>query len=250
MIYAGVDRKNLGKLTRLTTDVSYMLSDEFPSEHLPLEYVSLINNMPVDVTKKNPYFPIDRMLERLEARYGMKPICRSAFEMTAVLDLGKWKATRTVLIPAEYTFEEFHETMQTAFGWKEYYDYAFELEGETIPQKDENDDKPPTNTWETTLSSKLEEGSKFTYLYSPRGGYRVSVQVNSIKADFDQPNPICLRCEGAVPPDDVGVVFDVAEFVEAYNDPKHPGHAEARKWAKPEWLSEPNIKLVNSTLRR
>lgn len=40
-----------------------------------------------------------------------------AYEIMASLDLGKYKATRKIIVPSNLTFSELHTVLQKAFQW-------------------------------------------------------------------------------------------------------------------------------------
>ena len=253
VLCTGADRKDLGKLTRLSINVSRMRFGREPSGMLPMEYVNIINELPIDTSKDSQaavYFPNDRMLEYLQKRYQMKPICRPAFELETSLDLWDCESCRTLLVPAEYTFADLHRVLQAAYEWKDYHLYEFRVGDERISMPLEyDDDEPDLYASEAVLSSKLEVGSVFNYLYDFGDSWEVSIYVASIRPDFDQPWPLCVSCDGPNPPEDVGGVPGFLDFVEAYNDPDHPDHEEMREWAG-YWSSEPNIYSINSALKR
>lgn len=96
----------------------------------------------------------------------------------------------------------------------------------------------------------MKTGDEFLYLYDFGDGWEVSIHVDSIKPDFDQPQPICTVCDGAAPPEDVGGVPGFIEFWGAYNDPKHPDHENVKEWVGFLWHPEPNTNWINHMLSR
>lgn len=247
-LYIGADRKDIGRLNRLTIDVSNMLFNHQPDDFIPIKLARIINDMPVDVVRKDCFFPLDRMLECLQARYDMKPICRPAFELTATMDLEIFETRRTLMIPENYTFADLHRALQAVFDWKDYHMYEFIIGQERISCEDD-EDKPLLAT-NTILSKYLKTGDEFLYLYDFGDGWEVSIHVDSINPDFDQPQPICTVCDGAAPPEDVGGVPGFIEFWGAYNDPKHPDHENVKEWVGYLWHPEPNMNWINHMLSR
>ena len=251
VLCTGNNRKDTARLNRLTIDVSSMRFDSQLTDLLPIGLASIINDIPVDVTTKNAFFPLDRMLEKLKEKYGMNPICRPAFEITARMDLDVTEARRVVLVPASYTFEELHLSLQAAFGWKKYHMYEFNIGQERISCTDEwDDEETPKLASDTVLSDYLKEGDELVYYYDFGDSWEVSIRVTSLIPDFDKPGPECTECEGAAPPEDVGGVPGFVEFMEAYKDPDHPEHEEMLEWVGYLWRSEPDIRSINARMRR
>ena len=63
--------------------------------------------------------------------------------------------------------------------------------------------------------------------------------------------PLCLKGQGACPPEDVGGVWGYAGFLEAMADPAHPEHEEYMEWIGGEF--DPGVfdlDEVNRALRR
>lgn len=48
--------------------------------------------------------------------------------------------------------------------------------------------------------------------------------------DPELKHPVCLKGQGACPPEDVGGVWGYASFLEAMADPAHPEHDEYVQW--------------------
>ena len=123
--FIGADRKETARLNRLSIDVSNYFYYEQPSELMDLSFVRRINHRIVGTANDDTFIPLERMLEGLETRYNIKPVCRPAFTMTAAMDFGAFETRRQLTIPVEYTFAEFHKVLQIAFGWKDYHMYEF-----------------------------------------------------------------------------------------------------------------------------
>ncbi|MBQ9010197.1 MAG: plasmid pRiA4b ORF-3 family protein [Clostridia bacterium] len=253
MLCTGLDKNALGRLNRLTINISNMRLHRRPTDQIPLEYVRIINMIPVDVTKKDAFFPLDRMLNRLEARYGMKPICRPAYEMTFTMDLEISTAKRTLLVPAEYTFAELHLALQTAFGWENRHVYRFTVDGERIAPPDWLTVSPEdtyTPAAGVCLSERLEAGKTFTYQYDFGDNWTMTARVDGVKPGFDQTQSVCTLCEGVAPPEDVGGVPGFIQFIKAYNDPNHPKHNAMREWVGHYWSPKPTTQCINLALER
>ena len=132
-----------------------------------------------------------------------------------------------------------------------YHMYEFVVGEERISCTDEwDDDDQHVLASDIILSDRLKEGDTLTYLYDFGDGWEVSLQVKSIRPDYDKPGPMCTGCDGAAPPEDVGGVPGFVEFLEAYNDPKHPEHQEMKEWVGYSWLPQPDIRSINYRMKR
>lgn len=248
-LFIGADRKETARLNRLSIDVSNCFYYEQPSEMMDLSFVRRINHRIVGTANKDAFIPLELMLEGLETRYNMKPVCRPAFTMTAAMDFGTFETLRQLTIPVEYTFAEFHKVLQIAFGWKDYHKYEFLVGENRIACAEDEFDSEPVLAANALLSEYLKEGDTFTYCYDFGDGWEVSVHVDSLQADFDKTHPICTGCVGAAPPEDVGGVDGFLSFLKIYNNPDHPEHKEMHEWSGYLWEPEPNIKRINAWLK-
>ena len=248
-LFIGADRKETARLNRLSIDVSNYFYYEQPSELMDLSFVRRINHRIVGTANNDTFIPLECMLEGLETRYNMKPVCRPAFTMTAAMDFGAFETRRQLTIPVEYTFAEFHKVLQIAFGWKDYHMYEFLVGENRIACAEDELDSEPVLAANALLSEYLQEGDTFTYCYDFGDGWEVSVHVDSLQADFDRTHPICTECVGAAPPEDVGGIDGFLSFLEIYNNPDHPEHKEMHEWVGYLWEPEPNIKRINAWLK-
>lgn len=246
----GMSRSEVARLNRAALDAEAIMWNGMSLEFLPLQAIHLLNDTPVDYAKGEGYYPYERMLEELEAHYGMKPICRPAYEIEASLDLEIHVAKRTLIVPTQYTFRELHRALQAAFGWQDYHLYDFAVGKERIfPGKDEFS-SGTSLAEEVVLSDYLKVGTDFSYTYDYGDNWEISLRVKSQRSDYDQPWPVCTACEGVAPPEDVGGVPGFLAFIEAWNDPEHPDHQSMREWAGYGWMPGPSLNWINSSLRR
>ena len=102
-LFIGADRKETARLNRLSIDVSNYFYYEQPSELMDLSFVRRINHRIVGTANNDTFIPLECMLEGLETRYNIKPVCRPAFTMTAAMDFGAFETRRKLTIPVEYT---------------------------------------------------------------------------------------------------------------------------------------------------
>ena len=67
--------------------------------------------------------------------------------------------------------------------------------------------------------------------------------------DYEFGYPIILEGKGACPPEDVGGLGGYKEFLEAWNDPKHPEHESMRQWGESQHYREFDIDFRNDLLK-
>ena len=66
---------------------------------------------------------------------------------------------------------------------------------------------------------------------------------------LDYLNPQVLEGEGACPPEDVGGIGGYEEFLEAWNDPRHPEHDSVREWGEGMNYKPFNIAHTNELMK-
>lgn len=67
--------------------------------------------------------------------------------------------------------------------------------------------------------------------------------------DYEFGYPIILAGAGACPPEDVGGFGGYKEFLEAWNDLKHPEHESMRQWGESQHYREFDIDFRNDLLK-
>ena len=132
VLYTGMSRSDIGPLNRMAIDLSNMRFREQPAELLPLFLAHTINDIPVNSGSKNVYWPYERMFESLANRYGVNAICIPAFKIVATLDLERYTASRTLMVPASFSFYQLHLVLQAAFGWQNSHMYEFTVDGQRL----------------------------------------------------------------------------------------------------------------------
>lgn len=244
-LWTGMSRADVARLNHIGIDMSLMRIDTM--DDIPLDLAKWVNNMPVNLGSDDCFIPLERMLDLLEARYHMKPIARPAFELSVRFDLERYVATRTLIVPAEYTFAQLHHVLQRALGWQDYHLYLFNVDGRRIA--DPWDETGAELAHQTRLDRYLKAGSTFQYLYDFGDGWEMDIDVTAFLPDYDQPFPSCTACEGAAPPEDVGGVPGYLDFMDAYADPDHPEHETMREWVGHRWDQNPSARMIDFWLK-
>jgi hypothetical protein len=171
---------------------------------------------------------------------------------------------RRVLVRDDITFHNFHQIIQTVFGWQDYHLYRFsELAWKSEPiykLPDDFDmdfyfDVPPKDSSLTKLSEVFTTPKQtFTYLYDFGDDWFHHIILEAILGEIMM-TPICTAGKGACPPEDCGGPWGYSELIETLNDPKHPEHKEMKQWLgmgkKDTWdVNAFDIGSVNAALKQ
>ena len=142
---------------------------------------------------------------------------------------------RQIIIPENFTFEQFHMVIQQSFGWKIYHLYQFSPSGYgsspviTKPSEDKWE-KPGMNASKTKLASVFNtEGQKYTYIYDFGDDW-----IHSIKLEKILPGKalkaLCSAGKGACPPEDCGGTLGYEQLKEILKDPAHKEYNSMIEW--------------------
>ena len=248
VLYTGMSRSDIGPLNRMAIDLSNMRFREQPAELLPLYIAHTINDIPVNSGSKNVYWPYERMFESLANRYGVNAICIPAFKIVATLDLERYTASRTLMVPASFSFYQLHLVLQAAFGWQNSHMYEFTVDGQRLVCTEEELEDGSLLAKDVRLDSLVNAGTSVHYLYDFGDSWEIDLKTVSKQTDYDTFFPKCLECEGAAPPEDSGGVYGYLDFLDAYNDPKNPGYKDAHEWIGYRWTPLLSIRVINGNL--
>ncbi|MDD4029611.1 MAG: plasmid pRiA4b ORF-3 family protein [Caldisericia bacterium] len=94
----------------------------------------------------------------------------------------------------------------------------------------------------------LEKYKTIPYTYDFGDNWEFTVTLEDIVFDYYFGYPTLLDGENTAPPEDVGGIFMFYEFLDAYNDPKHPDHEEYKEWADSNHFQEYDPKRINRSL--
>ena len=187
---------------------------------------------------------------------------------------------RRIIVPAEITFKRLHDTIQFAMGWWDYHLYEFEFPEEKlrITCDDEKFDEwkyysakyktvKPTKkedpggiigrmlkmklkkSQSTKIDKYLAKYATFEYVYDFGDHWQHQIQIERVIDDYLFGYPQVLEGEGACPPEDVGGIGGYEEFLEAWNDPRHPEHDSVREWGEGMNYKPFNIAHTNELMK-
>jgi hypothetical protein len=148
---------------------------------------------------------------------------------------------RRVLVPSDFTFVEFHEVIQVAFGWENSHMFFFSPKGyrsnpiiEMDPEVDESFEVISEDSLdaETTLLSEIfiSLKQKFTYIYDYGDDWNHQIMLEKILMNDEIEKPVLLNGEGACPPEDCGGPWGYDSLKKKLADKKHPDHKDMKEW--------------------
>ena len=187
---------------------------------------------------------------------------------------------RRVIIPADVTFKQLHDTIQLSMDWWDSHLYEFvfpeeklritndeesyeefkfyreKYKGKMLPESDD-----PfgfiARTLETSIrlpqtikiDSYLEKYKTLHYVYDFGDNWQHTIKLEKIVDDYQFGCPIILEGDGACPPEDVGGIPGYKEFLRAWRNPKHPEYEDMRQWAEDQQYKTFDIALKNKVLK-
>lgn len=176
------------------------------------------------------------------------------YQLKVTLEDSKPPIWRRILVPAEITLYNLHETIQIAMGWMNYHLHMFTIYGQIFgdPADDEYDNFGTKNETRYNLKQLgLSEKSKFFYTYDFGDSWDHVILVEKIlPAEKGEQYPVCLKGKRACPPEDVGGVWGYEDFLDAITDPSHEEHDEFLEWIGDDFDPEEfDLEYVNAALK-
>jgi hypothetical protein len=149
---------------------------------------------------------------------------------------------RRVLVPADFTFMQFHTVIQVSFGWLDSHMFQFSPKGwgssPQIQMPDDEDDsfspfgkKVDSLDCEDVILSDIFtiEKQKYSYIYDFGDDWNHQIILEKI-LDEKVLHPICIKASGACPPEDCGGPWAYVNIKNALTDKKHPEHKDMKEW--------------------
>ncbi len=141
---------------------------------------------------------------------------------------------REIEAPTSMTLKALHETIQQLMAWFDYHLWEFSDENYRYipPMVDDWGDKPRHNAETVRLRDICEsKQTVLTYVYDFGDDWRMRIIVTDIRqGDPDTGYPRYIGGEWAAPPEDCGGIPGFYDLLDAWDDPKHPNHGEARDY--------------------
>lgn len=162
-----------------------------------------------------------------------KPI---AYEFELTLCEVRPVVWRRFRVPANITFQRFHEVIQIVMGWQDYHLYEFRFGNVRASVPDGEyfilDDTHFDARRKRLRSFGLERNDILGYLYDFGDDWMHTLRVMYPIYDLrDQPDYLCIDGGRACPPEDVGGAVGYAHFLQIISQPSHPEYEEMRTWS-------------------
>ena len=184
-----------------------------------------------------------------------------ALELEITLDLERYTARRTIVVPETTTFRGLHNFIPAAFRWKDYHLHMFVLppaldRRETLhilgeAMDDEDNENLAPFAWDSmeTMIQQLGEGMTFQYYYDFGDNWRLDIKAVRYHWVRKEDLPICTLYEGAAPPEDVGGVGGYLDFCDILSDPDNEAYRDKRRWAGKGWFYPYSAEKITRKLR-
>lgn len=183
---------------------------------------------------------------------------------------------RSVVVPAEITFEALHDVIQFSMGWKNYQLYDFNINEEKLritgdeeaileyefyskikltKKNDPNgyiakmlEIKPKLSN-NVKIDKYLAKWKTIEYIYDFGDYWKHSITLEEIIEDYKYSHPTCLEGEGACPPEDVGGIAEYEDFLEIMKDKNHPEYEKQKEWAESQYYKDTfDIEHINKLM--
>lgn len=259
------NRKISGYLTQAANEVVYEVYDVFDGikaiDHVIDDTVGyrfnyLVVNGPGG--SSNPVCPYETFLAALSSHYGIQAYNYQALELLVTLDLGIYQAVRRLIVPAQYTFAQLHDVLQSAFSWKNSHLHDFSFYSKKSAK---NKYKRPDLSLvmpaiyegygevidKQQVSDYLSKYKQVYYTYDFGDNWQHEIKLVKTIENYHQESPYLLEAIGQTPPEDVGGVPGFIEFSQILADSNHPEYQSTEKWAgywRPElndWEKRPRM---------
>lgn len=157
---------------------------------------------------------------------------------------------RRIRLSGATTLKQLHLVLQAVMGWQDYHLYLFTVGEDTYGEPDP--EVPCHRASAFTLSAVLPvRGATAVYEYDFGDSWRHTLTVMAIGEAAPASPPECLAGRRACPPEDSGGPSGYADLLKALRNPRHPEHADMRRWAgeafDPESL---DLEAINRRLLR
>ena len=199
-------------------------------------------------------------------RGGNNTLSAQAFRFRVELDFVELECWREIIVPARFTFYEFHLAIQAIFNWFNYhlYDFTLTSNSETIKITSIGAEAIesifagffPREPHEEVEASELILDDVFPrtrtalYSYDYGDGWEHKIKLLETIKDYDGDAPVCTQGCGDAPPEDVGGEGGFIDFLEAIADKNNPEHEEMVEWGEDQEFARFDLEKINKRLSR
>lgn len=150
-----------------------------------------------------------------------------------IAEISKPTVWRRILVPADFTFDDFHSIIQISFGWDFAHLYQFSPQiyaGNPVIALNDEDMENDLDASKTKLKKIFTtEKQTFTYIYDFGDDWIHNITLEKILTEKTKV-PKCLKGQGKCPPEDCGGIWGYYNLLEIISDPKHEEYTEMREW--------------------
>jgi hypothetical protein len=129
---------------------------------------------------------------------------------------------RTIQVPSDYNFFQFHMAIQGAFGWNDLHLFQFFeknwIEDTLIGIPTREDDAPVQDARSIRINTVFKKAkARYSYIYDFGDGWLHEIILEKI---IKEPiyTPFCIEANNACPPEDVGGIGGYQELLSAFDD--------------------------------
>lgn len=155
-----------------------------------------------------------------------------AWQLYVELEEVRPKVWRRLLVPLGIELPLLHVMLLWGMGWDGGHLHEFVFGHDHYGPDEPGLDFPEVMDEEgVTLRKALDARKTFQYLYDYGDAWWHNVKIEKIvpaPAAFER--ALCIGGENTCPPQDVGGAPGYEEFLEALADPRHPEHANLKRW--------------------
>jgi hypothetical protein len=158
----------------------------------------------------------------------------------------KPKIWRSIQVPSNYSFWDFHVAIQDAMGWQDYHLHQFTIinpktgESEVIGIADDESFQEIIAGKKAKISKYfLSPKDKANYEYDFGDGWEHEITLEKIlPVNANDKYPQCIAGARACPPEDCGGVYGYENLLKIIKDPNHEEYKEQIKWLGGEFNPE------------
>ncbi len=138
---------------------------------------------------------------------------------------------RRVLVPSKLRLSDFHQVIQTVFGWTNSHLHQFAIAGQVFGPPDDFDQRILDEA-RVTIAEVLDVGvTRCSYTYDFGDDWEHDIVVEKIiSSNSGSERPLCIEGRRHRPPEDCGGPPGYAAFLRAIGNPRHPKHKAMREW--------------------
>lgn len=156
-----------------------------------------------------------------------------AYHIKITLDGSKPAIWRRFVVPGEIRLDKLHDVIQVVMGWTDSHLHLFEIGGRAFAEEPEEEWEGAEERGFRLCDLVSEAKTEFRYKYDFGDGWEHTLVVEKITPvpANHYVVPTCLEGKHHCPPEDVGGLDGYAQFIKAYQNPRHEEYEQYHDWA-------------------